>query len=102
MTSILWHLPSLLTHEAFHFALQSIAALLAVSLIWIISSLARRRWPGNAWQTTRRKYFILSLALCCGLLAAWVSHTQLDRFTVWYTTPLGEHMTIIRGNEVWK
>lgn len=97
--SVLWQLPSLLTHEAWHFAWQFIAAYAACSLILTTSSRVIRYWLGAVWQT-RLNRLILALALASGLLCAGWVHGQLDSFSSWWVTPLGEPLTIVPGNEV--
>jgi hypothetical protein len=99
MTGILWHLPSLLTHEAWHFAWQFIAAYAVCLLTLTTSSRVTQYYFGAVWQT-RLKWLILALALALGLLAAGWAHAQLDSFSAWWAAPLGEPMTILPGNEV--
>lgn len=81
-----------------HFGLAFLAGSLAFFLIWTTLHVVywglRRltRWPGN----TGVGFCITCLSLLGSLSMALLSHAALDAYSIWFTTPLGPSLNLVR------
>lgn len=87
-----------ITDESKHFLLAASMGLLVYSLTWI--TLRGMCWAFAKLTSKPRSWdagWLIHLScLLLGLSAALVSHWLLDYFSVWYTTPLGPPLKLVR------
>lgn len=85
--------------EALHWPVAFISGLAVFLLILTIFLgvfiTARILSQSRVSPTLAGRYFIVILALSCGLLSVWVSHVALDSFVTWYNTPLGSSLELV-------
>ena len=88
----------LLADESKHFALSACTGSLAYCLTWTISRVSLWAWERSTRRVTPMAavYFTAGLCLLVGLACVLLSHAWLDGFSLFYVTPLGPHLQVVR------
>lgn len=88
---------AILQEEPAHFLLAFIMGVLGYSLTWIISFAGWRLvGHGTHRMSLAVIYGTIAIGLLFGLGLALLSHLLLDGFVLWYHTPLGPPLQIIK------